>query len=103
VILEVINEILRRVEEKLGGPRRNGFMRLEKYDVELFLKLVRQSTELEDIFLSVTELIQSSIPPDPKQRHMDVDIFLSTKGSKGFTFVFIPRRLRPLRSLCKSL
>ncbi|MCQ4345563.1 MAG: hypothetical protein RXQ70_05245 [Sulfolobaceae archaeon] len=102
ITLEVVDEILARVRERLDGPGSDGFMRLERYVTELFLELVRLGAELEDVFPDVAELIQATIPLDPKQRHADIDLFLSTRGTKAFTFVFIPRRLRLLEELMQK-
>jgi len=100
--LGIIEEIFARIRERLEGPGPNGFMRLERYDIELFLELVRHAGELEDVFPDLAELIQSSIPLDPKQRHVDVDVFLTTRGDKAFNFVFIPRRLRLLEEFMEK-
>jgi hypothetical protein len=102
VILEIFNEIFARVREISEGPGSGGFVRLGRYDVELFLELIRQAAELEDVFPDVAEFIQASIPLDPKQKHMDIDLFLTTKGNKAFTFIFIPRRLRLLEELAQK-
>lgn len=102
VILEISNEIIARVREISEGPGSDGFVRLGRYDVELFLELIRQAAELEDAFPDVAEFIQASIPLDPKQKHMDIDLFLTTKGNKAFTFIFIPRRLRLLEELAQK-
>jgi hypothetical protein len=102
VILEIFNEIIARVREISEGPGSDGFVRLGRGDVELFLELVRQTGELEDVLPDVAELIQTSIPLDPKQMHMDVDAFLTTKGDKAFTFIFIPRRLRIFEELMRK-
>ena len=102
VILEIFNEIIARVRELSEGPGSDGFVKLGRYDVELFLELIRQAAELEDAFPDVTEFIQASIPLDPKQKHMDIDLFLTTKGNKPFTFIFIPRRLRLLEELAQK-
>jgi len=102
VILEISNEIFARVREISEGPGSDGFVRLGRYDVELFLELIRQAAELEDAFPDVAEFIQASIPLDPKQKHVDIDLFLTTKGNKAFTFIFIPRRLRLLEELAQK-
>jgi Rad3-related DNA helicase len=102
VILEIFNEIFTRVRQISEGPGSDGFIRLGRYDVELFLELIRQAAELEDAFPDVAEFIQASIPLDPKQKHMDIDLFLTTKGNKAFTLIFIPRRLRLLEELAQK-
>jgi hypothetical protein len=102
VTLEVIDEIIKRVRETLDDSSHDGFVRLERYDVELFLEVIRQVAELEDVFPDVAELIQTTIPLDPKQKHMDVDLFLTTRGDKAFNFVFIPRRLKLLEEFMRK-
>jgi hypothetical protein len=102
VALEVIDEIIRRIRERLEDSGHNGFVRLEGYDIELFLELIREAAELEDIFPDLSELIQTTIPLDPKQKHTDIDLFLTTRGDKAFNFVFIPRRLRLLEELTQK-
>jgi hypothetical protein len=102
VTLEVIDEIVKEVRERLEDSGHNGFVRLGRYDVELFLELIRGAAELEDIFPDLSELIQATIPLDPKQRHVDIDLFLTTKGENSFNFVFIPRRLRLLEELMQK-
>jgi hypothetical protein len=102
VALEVIDEITRRIRERLEDSGHNGFVRLERYDIGLFLELIREAAELEDILPDLAELIQATIPLDPKQRHVDIDLFLTTKGEKSFNFIFIPRRLRLLEELMRK-
>jgi hypothetical protein len=102
IILEISNEIFSRIREISEGPGSDGFVRLGRYDVELFLELIRQAAKLEDAFPDVAEFIQASIPLDPKQKHMDIDLFLTTKGDKAFTLIFIPRRLRLLEELAQK-
>ena len=102
ITLEVIDEITRRIRERLEDSSHNGFMRLVRDDIVMFLELVKQATELEDIFPDLAELIQTTIPIDPKQKHIDIDLFLTIKGEKSFNFVFIPRRLRLLEELMQK-
>jgi len=102
VALEVVDEIIRRIRERLEDSGHNGFMRLERYDIGLFLELIREAAELEDILPDLAELIQATIPLDPKQRHADIDLFLTTKNEKSFNFIFIPRRLRLLEELMRK-
>jgi len=102
IALEVIDEIIKEVRERLEDSSHNGFVRLGRYDVELFLEVIRQAAELEDIFPDVAELVQNTIPLDPKQKNIDIDLFLTTKGEKSFNFIFIPRRLRLLEELMQK-
>jgi len=102
VALEVIDEIVKEVRERLEDSSHNGFVRLGRYDIELFLELIRGAAELEDIFPDLAELIQTIIPLDPKQKLADIDLFLTIRGENSFNFVFIPRRLRLLEELMRK-